>query len=302
MSIAARLQDALNSFKSTSIEIDLVALGKEIHRLIKDVGQLHVVTAGDLHVYSVDGVTPPADVREAMRWGTKFFDAVYYFALEAAARPKPAPGQDGMADLQAHLVAVKKRLLWTAIFLMLRGSYPTSTTGVVGADVPAFLVKICAMTETPAEVAAGLASFNLEGIDPRWIRQIEWQALAQPIRQRMALGLAGYRALGPFRLYDLKPGVTAEVSEAYHWVKKVTTAAPDYAILSCTRDAVLVSRLGSWNKALGNLMLECFTDAQLAEMGANKIIFSKPVRDPRADSWKTWSKWTDFALTDPIGL
>lgn len=299
---STRVSSALNSFKIDVVELDVKILGTQIMRLIKDVGQLNIVSSGDLKVKGKDDQTAPTDLKEAMRWGTKFFDAVYYFALESGARPAHTVGTDCSSTLENDVLLTKKRLLWTAIFLMLRGSYPESATKVIGKDVPAFLSKICEMDESPLECANGLASFNLKSINPGWIREIQWGQFAPPIKQRLGLGLAGYRALAPFKLYSCRDDVHDDVKAAFKWVVNVAGKDYDYGILSCTRDAGLISKLGSWNAALGNLSLLCFTDEQLREMEMNKIIFKLPVRDPRADTWKIWVQSGDLVLSDPIGL
>jgi len=299
---AARLSAALTSFQSDVIELDVALLGQQIMRLIKDVGQLEVVTVADLKVFGESETEPPKDVTDAIKWGTKFFDAVYYFALESSLRPGITAGTDIGGDLNVSVMLTKKRLLWTAIFLMLRGSYPESRGMVTGSDIPAFLVNICGMNESPFDCASGLASFNLGSISPLWIREIQWSQFAAPIRQRLGLGLAGYRSLTPFKMYECRPNASVEAKAAFDWVRRITQAPADYAILSCTRDANLISKLGSWNAALGNLSLECFSKEDLAEMESVRILYQIPTRDPRADTWRAWVSGGDLVLSDPIGL
>lgn len=295
-----RLQNSFGRMSAAAIDIPMDVLGEHIMRLIGDVGKLHYVSPGDLHVFGRDAAVPPASVEDAMRYGTKLFDAVYYFACEQTDRPTIQTGRDGRDTLAAEILMAKKRLLWTAIFLMLRGSYPSSTGNQLGTDVPAFLVNIAGMRESPAVVAGGLASFNLQNIPTGWIRFIDWSAFAPEIKQRLALGLAGYRMLGPFKIYNVRDGAPPDVVDAFNWVRQIGSQRPDYDILSATRSSSLIARLGSWNKSLGNLILLAFTPAQITEMVANKILFQTPVRDPRADTWRTWVSGTQIVLSNPI--
>jgi hypothetical protein len=298
----ARIVAALARFTSLSVSIDLEVLGLRINALVQDVGQLQTVTVGDLRLYLQNDGSVPTDVLSAMIAGSCFFDAVYYFGLEDAARPACLPATGVARPKDAVIATAKNRLLWTAIFLMLRGSYPESRGKTLGQDIPAFLVNICGMDESPADTAAGLASFSLQKINPGWIRWIEWSKMAPAIRQRLGLGLAGYRNLGPFRLYECRADAPAEARAAFGWIRNLLGSPPDYSILSCTRSARLISLLGSWNKALGNLMLLCFTPVELEEMVATKIIFQRPTHDPRADTWRAWVSGGPLVLTDPIGL
>lgn len=298
----ARIQRALGGFQSLAIQLDLSHLGLQINDLIQDVGQLQMVTKGDLTVHGPAAGTAPIDIKTAMSYGTKFFDAVYYFAMDEAIRPLASGPMVGTPPIDAVVSKTKERLLWTALFLMLRGSYPEGQGQNLGKDIPSFLVNICGMNEAPGITAAGLASFELKKINPSWIKSINWGSLAQSIRQRLALGLAGYRQLGPFRIYPCRADAPDDAKDAFKWVQGVLVNPPDYDILSCTRSPTLVARLGSWNHALGNLMLICFTKEQIDEMVANKIVFQYPVRDPRADTWRNWNTGGPLALGSPIGL
>lgn len=296
------MQEALNSFQIAVVNYDIDALGLAILSQIRDVGRLHIISIGDLQVKAREAGVAPADVRDAVKYGTKFFDALLYFAVEHARRPQTTRGEDIGEELPAVIMKTKKHLLWMAIYLMLRGSYPSDAGNNVGTNVPAFLRNICGMNISPHELAASLASFELKNINPNWIRKINWTTFAPEIRQRLGLGLSGYRMLQPFSCYDVRAGASQEAIDAAEFVKRILALRPDYAILSCTRSPTIVNRFKSWNKALGNLILECFNDHQIDEMVANKIIFARPVRDPRADTWKSWVAGGDLVLVDPIEL
>lgn len=296
------MQAALQSFSLDVINVDVKALGDLIQSQIEEVGLLHTLSSGDIKVHGSNGAQPPADVINAMKRGTKFFDAVLYFGMPVAQRPKVTAGQL-VETAEATIIAdTKRHLLWMAIFCMLRGSYPSSAGNSTGSDVPAFLRNICGMSMSPAELSSSLASFDLVNIPLSWIRQIQWSGMHASIRQRLALGLAGYRMLGPFRLYSPRPDASDDAIAAFNWIKAVTQAPADYAIMSCTRSPTLIGRLGSWNAALGNLMLECFTKEQIAEMVKHRLIFAAPVHDPRADTWRAWVAGGALVLNDPIGL
>jgi len=296
------MQNALNSFTIALVDFDIQELGRRLHDQIRDVGRLHLLSIGDLQVFGQDPAHPPADVREATRYGTCFFDALLYFAIPNDQRPPVQGGEDGNDTLPETIMRTKRHLLWMAMFLMLRGAYPSDNENAIGANVPAFLRNICGMNISPAALAESLASFNLRNINPTWIREIQWSIFAPEIRQRLGLGLAGYRLFSPFTCYEVNPNAPADVRDACRWVARLAQQPPDYAILSCTRSPDIVSRFKSWNRSLGNLILLAFTEAQINEMVANRIIFARPIRDPRADTWRTWVEAGDLVLNDRINL
>jgi len=67
------MQNALNSFTIALVDFDIQELGRRLHDQIRDVGRLHLLSIGDLQVFGQDPAHPPADVREATRYGTCFF-------------------------------------------------------------------------------------------------------------------------------------------------------------------------------------------------------------------------------------
>jgi len=296
------MQAAIQSFTVDLIPIDVLELGTRIQELIQDVGQLHTLSVGDLVVKGAEGGQEPVDVRGAVRYGTKFFDALLYFSIPVDQRPAVQVGDDGEAGMNATMLLVKRHLLWMALFLMLRGSYPSDADNNVGTNVPAFLRNICGMDISPRALADSLASFPLVNINPGWIKHIDWRGFAPEIRQRLGLGLAGYRQLGPFTCYPVKAGATEEVKAAVAWIVNVAQRPADYAMLSCTRSPAIVNRFKSLNKSLGNLILLSFTEDQITEMVNNKIIFARPVRDPRADTWRGWVAGGELVLNDPVKL
>lgn len=297
-----RIEQAKAGLESTAIVLNEEDLARAISDLIADVGALRLVTKADLHVYAPNLIALPQTIKETMKYGTKIFDAIYYFALPEDERPPVLQGTDLGGELDNFILQSKKCLLWMAMFLMLRGSYPSSASSVSGADIPAFLIQTAGMNVSPKEVSDQLASFNLVNIPTGWIKFIDWSTLAPEIRQRFALGLAGYRLMGPFKVYPCRQDASPEVKNAYNWVREIATKPFDYKILSATRDPMLIARLGSWNKALGNLILLCFTNEQVNEMVATKILFQKPTRDARSDTWRTWANGEPIILDTPINL
>lgn len=296
------MQNSLNTFQIAVVNYDIGQLGRAIMSQIQDVGRLHIVATGDLVVKSSAVDVPPADVKAAVRYGTKFFDALLYFSLDPDRRPPVTAGIDVGDQLPHVIMTTKTHLLWMAIFLMLRGSYPSEEGIDLGRNIPAFLRNICGMDISPSTLATSLASFSLQKLNPNWIKEIDWSTFAPEIRQRLGLGLSGYRMLSPFGCYEVRHDAPEDAKAAAEFVKRVLAQPLDYDILSCTRSPAIVNRFKSWNKSLGNLILICFTDAQITEMVNNKIIFARPTRDPRSDTWRGWVGGGELRLNNPIRL
>lgn len=303
----ANMRKAAASFNIDTISIDYAALGQIINDVIADVSQLRVLSKEDLKVYSTEvskseenRLTAPTDLKNAVESGTKFFDALIYFSLSTEKRPSVVAVREGDSVIKQSIAEVKTKLLWMALFIMIRGNYPSSGSSVVGADVPAFLATTCGMKISPKALAESLASFELEKLSLEWIRAINWSGMHQSIQQRLALGLAGYRLLGPFKILKLKAGVSDEVKRAYQFVQSIANQKPDYSILSATRSPNLVAKLGSFNNALSDLMFHCFTTEDLQKMKDLKVLYKVPVEDLRYRHWISWAADLKLDFTDPI--
>lgn len=294
----------IGNIGSNAVNLKIESISAIIQTMIADAAKLQVVSLGDLKVYSKVGGASPTDVADAIRSGTRFFDALYYFALgQNQTVTLLAPEESRPKDEEAMTIA-KDNLLRMYLYIMIRGSYPKSEGLVIGTDVPAFLKSIVGMDISPLAVSQSLASFPIEKVPIGWVRLIKVGGMAQAIKQRLALGLPGYRMFGPFRFYPCRADATAEAKAAYDWVVEIVRKPLDWALFSPTRSPEIIAKLGSLNMSLSNLMLECFTDEQITEMmkPTVKIIFKKPVYDPRGNGWKNWTADGPLELKDPINL
>lgn len=285
-----------------SIDVELQSIGVLIQRLIADVSKLRVVSKGDLTVYMQASGGTPTTIMQAIQSGTRLFDAIYYFSAPDNSSITLQPHDASRPQGEAAVALMKKYLLWMFLFVMMRGSYPKSQGTARGTDVPSFLTQIVGMNVSPLTVSQGLCSFEIEKVPLGWLKTIKFGGMAPEIRQRLALGLPGYRMFGPFRFYLPRPDASAEAKAAHAWVVRIINKPLDWGLFSATRDPAIITRLGSLNKNLSNLMIECFTHDQLVEMAspAVKIIFEVPTRDPRGDGWRSWVQGGDLELNDPI--
>jgi hypothetical protein len=297
-----RLKNATGPIDSTSINIDPFDLASIIWRFLKDVTQLNTVLATDLHVYKTPTDGTPNTITGCIATGTKFFDAVYYIALEDKSKVAVLNFDTGVTRAIPAMGEVQRNLLMLYLFIMFRGHYPTSITNNVGTDVPAFLKNMAGFTGSPIEISRFLASFEIQKVPIKWVKFIDTTKFDPAIQQRMALGTPGYRTMQPFIHYPCKPDAPDDAKAAYAWIRTIALQPPDWAIFPPTRSPALISRLKSLNNALGNLTLLCFEDSQINEMVSRdvKILFKRPTRDPKSDSWKSWPTITDLKLTDPI--
>lgn len=291
------------------VEIDFELLGEELMGMIANAAHVARVEVGDLKVYGDPaknngngGIAPPADVLDALMWGTRFFDARFYFMLDATRRPPILEGTRSVDSPATMVATVGRRLSWMAMFMMLRGGYPSSEANVVGANVPKFLMDIFPANLSPKGVADSLASFPLNKIKPDWIKTIDWTQAGAEFGQRLGLAVAGYRILGMFKIYEPRSDADGVERAAHHWIRNLAKQPVDYDIMSITRSPALIAKLGPWNKNLYSAVWHIFSEHDIQEARSRKIIPAQARLDTGVYNWKTWHTITIDFLNDPVKL
>jgi len=293
----------------TTVNVNPETLASVIQLFLTDVSKIHSVDKADLQIRKDPNNIVPDTVAEAIRYGTKFFDAVYYFTLDDKEGVAMLPHYSTDVSLkqlvtkeQDWIIRACNNLLVCYLHIMMRGAYPSNPKANEIQKVPAFFKSILGFDSPLGNVANELASFDLNKIDMSWVKLIKTGSFNIAIKNRLSLGIPGYRMLMPFKLYPLKSGVSQEVKAAYEWVQKLVNRGFYWDIFPPTRSSQVTQKLGPMNAALGNLMLECFTQDQLKEMAEQslKIIFDVPKKDQRANHWRSWSAITDLELQEPM--
>lgn len=237
---------------------------------------------------------------EAIKGGTKLIDALYYFSIDAARRPKILRADDGNKAHDRDPVNIAKAFFYQCFFVLTRGAPSTDKGTQRGGVVPSFLQATLALNESPFEYANKICSFDIGNVDWQLIKHLKFDKLGQQALSRFGIGLAGYRMISPFRYYKVRDDASEEVKSAVQVMRHLAESKADWSIHSVTRSATVMGYYGSINKCAGNLILEAFTDEQITEMVKSRMIYAKPVHEPRYSQWRTWSLDRMPGLKNPI--
>lgn len=261
-----------------------------------------VISKDDISVKRAPGSEEVAfgSVAEAVEAGNKFFDSILYMCIPEDERPIPEEHDAGVPIESYPASDIGKAVFYLAFFLLTRGSVPSSNETSTGAHVPAFLQNILGLRRSPRYYADYLASFDLGKMEHSWIKYIDWRKIGPEAKNRLGLGLAGYRMFAPFKLYQPRADMPQALQGPFEWARSVAMSDMDWSIHSVTRDPNVLTRFGNLNKNLGNLMLEAFTAEQLAEMVAARVIFEIPRRDVRSGNYRNWRADELPVLDDPV--
>jgi hypothetical protein len=239
-------------------------------------------------------------IAEALANGTKLFDAICYFSLPAEQRPDIVAPIDGQLPDTKDPVEISRAFFYQCFLVLTRGSPSISNDATIGSSVPAFLARILGLNKAPLFYADRLAGFPIVNLDWRFVSYFDYSDIGQEALNRFGLGVAGYRLLNPFKLYVPRDNITPQQRIAYNFLRTIAVRPADWSIHPVTRDTAIIQEFGSINNNAGNLILDIYTQAQIDNMIATKVLFKYPIKDPKSTQYLTWNDTTRINLIRPI--
>jgi hypothetical protein len=237
---------------------------------------------------------------ELLECGMKLFDAIVWLT---AGRPTSHPlsiDTSMEADTLPSLMHVARAVFYVYFFLLTQARYPHSGTEGSPPKVPNFLSTVMGMTGPQNRYIDLLCSFNAPAFDPSWAKYVSFNGLGQEALSRFGLGVAGYRYFGPFKLFVPSTPIPERLSGAFTFAQTLATKEPTWGVHPLTRDPSVLTKRGNLNKNLGNLILAIFTEEEITAMVAAKVIYAKPVYEPTATNYLTWSPVDDISGEEKI--
>lgn len=272
--------------------------------------QAYLDTASKLTGVSLDDIQcsvsqlPPdpskVTLADLLGLGMKLFDAVVWLT---AGRPTSHPLKVDIGltkDKIPSMHEIARAVFFCYFMLITQARYPVGKDNNEKPRIPNFLRSIMGMERPQDEYVSTICSFEPQKFDPAWVRFVRFQNFGQETLSRFGLGVAGYRMFGPFGLYSPKADMDPSLRPAFDFARKIAKSPASWNIHPLTREPEVLSRRGNLNKNLANLMLECFSEADLDEMKKSKVIFDKPVHDPSHRNYKQWTAEDDISGTHTI--
>jgi len=288
------------NFKVVDIDARQVAAAFQAY-LVRG-SQLTGVSLDDIDtgLFKLPSASATATLANLVECGMKLFDAIVWItAGRPASHPlRVDPTKSEETSPSMHEIA--RAVFYTYFFLVTQARYPVATATGEKPAVPNFLKVVMGMTEDQSVYITTICSFVPQKFNPAWAKFVTFENLGQEALSRFGLGVAGYRMFGPFKLYTPIAGLGPELRAAYEFARKVSTSAPTWDIHPLTRNPAVLTSRGNLNKNLNNLILECFTTEQIAEMVNAKVLYKTPEREPNYMNYKTWAAADDISGTTNI--
>lgn len=251
----------------------------------------------DRSVISLPANPSTVTLAELLKLGMKLFDAVVWLT---ANRPSTHPLTIDPSKTKNSIISmheVARSVFYCYFMLLVQARYPARTGATDAPKIPNFLRTILGMDLEQGIYVDRICSFEPSKFNPAWARHVQFSQFGQESLSRFGLGVAGYRMFGPFKLYKPKQDMDPTLLPAFNFARSIALSRASWEIHPLTRAPDVLTRRGNLNKNLGNLILEAFTDADLAEMVAAKVIYALPTREPTHLEYKQWSEANDITGT-----
>jgi len=284
------------------IDIDPQEVAKALQVYLERGSRLTGVSIEDI---SVSVFELPADVTKCTLTdliikGMKLFDAIVWLT---AGRPVSRPLQVDPSMTKESIPSmheIARSVFYVYFFLVTQARYPAGSKNDQKPRVPNFLKILMGMELDQSIYVDRICSFEPQKFDPSWAKAVNFTRFGQESLSRFGLGVAGYRLFGPFKSYSVKSGLSIDLQNAVKFAQTVASSPASWSIHPLTRSPEVLTKRGNLNKNLGNLILEVFTDEQIDEMVASKLLFAKPSKEPTCRNYLQWSAIDDITGTDFI--
>jgi len=284
------------------VRIDSTAIGTALQEFIQTGSQRGQISKDDLEIIYREGtdITSFRDVADAIRHGTRLFDALGYFSLPVADRPIPEHKALDPDETDPAPLDIGRAMFYVYFYILIRGHAPTDEDGTEQNPVPNFLKSVMGLEDAPDHYSDCVASFDLNLLDHRWVKYIQINNLGIQAQNRLALGLAGYRLPGVLTLFQYRNDASAEAVRAATAVRNFVNRGAVWDCHSVTRTAAFLDVVKNFNANVTNIILEVYTGEQIAQLRRRRVLPVDLIHNERFTQWQQWTDETFNQFADYI--
>lgn len=253
------------------IDFDSEKFGKFVFDYIGSALSLEYVMSSEIKVYG----RPDDPIFVLLKNGTKIIDAVLAKINDSSKVTYLTP----VISVDDSEIATSIRdFSILVVYIMLRGDYPNE-----GVQLPKILVHYGVDTSIVAK-SRNLCSLELKRLPLHWIRHIPLNNLPVKVKNRLMLGMPGYRLINAIRLIKVD---YPEYNQFQGWFVK-TFAGFHWDVVTFTRSDEFIATFPDFSRNLMSFMAVAYEHTKLEEMVSTKVIFSMPESDVRYQAWRNW--------------
>lgn len=268
-----------------------------IKRILK-LSEIKVYLDGDFAVNATD----KDKLTLLLNNGTCLIDALLYLTGDNTKMTKKpvasrliSPVYHDLATNKSDLRLASKFMAAAYLWILFRANWPSGDSKTLGPGVPTFIANILSTKpvtgESPFsgnEISANLASFELEDLDPSWVASIPLEGLGPETKNRIAVGIAGYRYIKIFGAIRPDNEVPAALVGAHKLMFRLARQPESWDIHPSTRAAEVSSFVKSINKGASNMMLLLYKQETLRSWAKGKMIPVMPKPHSSETGFMSW--------------
>lgn len=257
------------------INLDLDKLGDVIFNYIGPCFNLDTIIHAELKIYGKE----KDSLYILMKNGTKCMDA-FLSVIQPNGILTYSSGGEPKSD--TDIAKGLRTMVLLVCYILLRGEYPNESS-----NVPSLLIGFGVNPATFPKECASICSIALSRIPVGWVRRVDLLQLPLKLRNRLALGMPGYRLINVLRSTD--PDSPEDIYHIFiKWVRD-NFVGLHWDVVTFTRSDSFLKNYPNFSKNLLSFMKGAYSDETLEKLVKLKFIHQKPELDTRYDSWKHWS-------------
>jgi hypothetical protein len=286
----------VEGIESRLIDIDTVSLGNILRDYVIQGSGRNVLLASDVIIKMPPGSEQGDEVSAAdlLEYGTSLFAALIYVNSTDRENFRYETGVSQPDRWNAEFIA---KIVFIAYFYILTQNRAVNLitteanfiTTTIGQPVP------------KEEIGRLLFEGGFEKIPHDWVRAITIRDLAPESRNRLGLGIAGYRLMQAFQSIDPTDDAPQDALRAWEAIRNSVNRGYFYGFHTHFRTERFIQRFVSLNKVLNDLLARHGKPDQIAAAVDRKILAVRPTADLR---YKIYGRLTDANFrefeTDPI--
>lgn len=287
-------QIPIGNLEFENVEFDYVRLAEALQRFVNIGSERGSIKKDDLTIISRTdmGDRQFTDLAMAIQNGTKIFDALAYFSLPPANRPRIILEPLGENQVDPSLSDISRAVFYVFMWILIRGKAPSSASDAEEGPVPNFLDGVMGLTAPPRHYSSVLASFNLAMMNPSWVRHIQLANIGQEAQNRLALGVAGYRVPAALVFIPWRQNLPEHKLRAARAVRRFVRRGMTWDCFSGTRSGAFLDAVKNFNKNVENLLLDIAEEEYIQYFVAKKMLAVAPARRAQYNQYLTWTNAT----------
>jgi len=274
-----------------NVNFDMTTLANALQIFVQSGSQRGQVLIDELEIVSrdADNVDPFDTVAEAIKAGTRLFDALAYFSIPKRQRPIVEYMALEAGEVDPTVGEISKAVFFVFMWILIRGSAPSSSSEAIHGPIPNFFTSVMGLNLAPHVYSQTLASFDLQAMNPSWVKNIKLTNIGQEAQNRLALGVAGYRVPAALCYIPWRNNLPANILSSAYAVRRFVKRGMMWDCFSGTRTSAFLDAVKNFNKNVENLILDIATEEHIAYFVEHKILAVVPTRRIQYNQYLSWT-------------